>query len=94
MTINPTSPDNSASAVEKYEDLENEICEVRNMADIASSFVEDKMSGLHRRAMIGDQQYVTVTVREADLIVFSVYQVERLAKELQAKFYAIGKASK
>ncbi|ATQ67405.1 MULTISPECIES: hypothetical protein [Methylosinus] len=80
--------------VEKYEDIESEICDLRNITDIVSSFVEDKLNGTHRRFMHGDQPMVMVTAREANLMTFSIYQVEKLAKELQDKFYAITEARK
>jgi hypothetical protein len=89
-----TAASKSERVVEKFEDLESEICDLRNMADLASSHTENMLSGLRRRIMIDDQKFVTITEHEADMIIFSIYQVEKMAKDLKAKFYAIGEASK
>jgi len=94
MTSKPIT-DDPARTVKKYEDLESDICDLRNMSDLASSYIEDSLSGLQKRTMIGDQRVVSITEREADMIVFSIYQVEKLVKELRAKFYAVsGEAPK
>jgi hypothetical protein len=89
-----TDTSKAERAVEKFEDLESEICDLRNMADIASSHIENTLSGLGNRIMIDDQRFIAMSAREADLAVFSIYQVEKMAKELQAKFYAIWEESK
>jgi hypothetical protein len=80
--------------VEKFEDLESEICDLRNMADIASSHIESSLMDLKKRMMLADQKFLAMSEREADLAVFAVYQVEKMAKELQSKFYAIWEESK
>jgi phosphate uptake regulator len=72
-----------------YASLESEICDLRNMADIASSHIERSMSGLQKRITIGDQKIVGISEREADLIMFSIYQVDKMARELLAKYYEI-----
>jgi hypothetical protein len=89
-----TDTSKAARAVEKFEDLESEICDLRNMADIASSHIENSLMDLKKRMMIADQKFLAMSEREADLAVFAVYQVEKMAKELQAKFYEIWEASK
>lgn len=89
-----TDTSKAERVVEKFEDLESEICDLRNMADIASSHIENSLSGLKSRIMIDDQKFIAMSAREADLAVFAVYQVEKMAKELEAKFFAIWEASK
>jgi hypothetical protein len=89
-----TDTNKAERAVERFEDLESNICDLRNMADIASSHIERTLSGLKNRIMIADQKFIAMSEREADLAVFSIYQVEKMAKELQEKFYAIWEASK
>jgi hypothetical protein len=80
--------------VEKFEDLESEICDLRNMSAIASSHIESSLMDLKKRMMIADQKFLAMSEREADMVVFAVYQVEKMAKELQSKFYAIWEESK
>jgi hypothetical protein len=89
-----TDTSKSERAVEKFEDLESEICDLRNMSAIASSHIENSLMDLKNRMMIADQKFLAMSEREADLVVFSIYQVEKMAKELQSKFYEIWEASK
>ncbi|OAI30986.1 hypothetical protein A1351_06765 [Methylosinus sp. R-45379] len=79
----------AADCAFEYSDLESDISDLRDMSDLANSFIEECLGRPLTRVEIGDQKMRAVTEREADIILFSVYRVGAMTKELSEKFYAI-----
>ena len=68
-------------------DFETDVCELRNMALIASSMVENALE-CGKEAERSHSYTYSLSKEEVEAVLFCVYEVDRRAKALKTKFYA------
>lgn len=82
MTTNTTAPAEPARTDASI-DLETALNELRNMADVSASLLEDAISG-SRKARTDDMYFLHSRLRER--LLFSAYKTETMARELVEAF--------